>query len=69
MTAVVKDHLGDHGVQYVASSEHEPDHTLADVTRCHDLLGFAPRSPDLDATVVALIEERSISLAPVDGAA
>lgn len=69
MMAVVKDHLGDHGVHYVASSEHEPDHTLADVTRCHELLGFAPRSPDLDATVVALVEERSISLAPVDGVA
>jgi nucleoside-diphosphate-sugar epimerase len=54
ITAAVAARLGDSGVELLAPSPCEPHLTLADVRRCQELLGFAPRSPDLDDTVAAL---------------
>jgi nucleoside-diphosphate-sugar epimerase len=54
ITAAVATRLGDSGVELLAPSPCEPDLSLAGVRRCQELLGFAPRSPDLDDTVAAL---------------
>jgi nucleoside-diphosphate-sugar epimerase len=68
MTAAVRRTVADTGVQPAAATVEEPDHTLADVARCHGLLGFVPRSPDLDTVVGAIAAELRRARRPTSAA-
>jgi nucleoside-diphosphate-sugar epimerase len=69
MTSAVRRAVGDTGVQPAGAAIEDPDHTLADVARCHGLLGFVPRSPNLDAAVVAIAAEFAAAPSPPASAA
>jgi len=54
MIAAVSGYVGVVDLERLAPHSREPDHTLADVERCQDLIGFVPRPPDLESSVAAI---------------